>query len=214
MGSWSEKIWVAGKAGYEKILGHPFLTELADGSLSSGRFSRYLAQDELYLPVYSSLMHRLADMLPDEADRVFMHRFADAGGESEMEMHRILIGRFHVDTSVAPSPVTQAYCRHLQDAVAGGNPAVAAAALLPCSWVYNNVALHIRGIARLGGNPYREWISEYGDAEYGRTVERMVGITDALAARATAVTVLEMDRAFLRSLDLEYDFWDYGYKTT
>ena len=64
MGSWSEKIWVAGKAGYEKILRHPFLTELADGSLSSVRFSRYLAQDELYLPVYSSLMHRLADMLP------------------------------------------------------------------------------------------------------------------------------------------------------
>ena len=92
--------------------------------------------------------------------------------------------------------------------------AVAAAALLPCSWVYNNVGLHIRGIARLEGNPYREWISEYGDAEYGRTVERMVGITDALAVRASAGTVLEMDRAFLRSLDLEYDFWDYGYKTT
>ena len=214
MGSWSEKIWVAGKAGYEKILGHPFLTELADGSLSSGRFSRYLAQDELYLPVYSSLMHRLADMLPDEADRLFIHRFAEAGGESEMEMHRLLIERFHVDTSVAPSPVTQAYCSHLRDAVDGGNPAVAAAALLPCSWVYNNVGLHIRGIARLDGNPYSEWISEYGDAEYGRTVERMIGISDALAARASAGTLPEMDRAFLRSLDLEYDFWDYGYKTT
>ena len=171
-------------------------------------------QDELYLPVYSSLMHRLADMLPDEADRLFIHRFAEAGGESEMEMHRLLIERFHVDTSVAPSPVTQAYCSHLRDAVDGGNPAVAAAALLPCSWVYNNVGLHIRGIARLDGNPYREWISEYGDAEYGRTVERMVGISDALAARASAGTLPEMDRAFLRSLDLEYDFWDYGYKTT
>ena len=83
MENWSEHIWKAGEALYSRILRHPFIRELADGSLSPDKFARYLAQDELYLPRYCSLMHRLADLLPDEGDRFFMHEFADAGGESE-----------------------------------------------------------------------------------------------------------------------------------
>ena len=208
---WSESIREAAAPQYGRILRHPFICGLADGSLPAECFARYLAQDELYLPAYGSMLHRLADMLPEEEDREFMHRFADSGGESEREMHRLLIERFSVDTDVSESPVTRGYISFLQAAADGGNAAGAAAAMLPCSWVYNNVGLHILGIAKMDGNPYREWISEYGNEEYGRDVRRMVSIADSLAEAAGAEAVTLMNRAFIEALGFEFAFWDYGY---
>ena len=69
MMSWSENIWKRGMPQYERILRHPFLRGLADGTLAPERFARYMAQDELYLPAYCSFMHRLAGLMPDEDDR-------------------------------------------------------------------------------------------------------------------------------------------------
>lgn len=211
MENWSEHIWKAGEALYSRILRHPFIKELADGSLAPDKFARYLAQDEIYLPRYCSLMHRLADLLPGDGDRTFMHGFADAGGESEQAMHRLLIERFSVDTSVPPSEVTEAYCSWMEAAVTAGNAAVATAAMLPCSWVYNCVGVHVRSTARLEGNPYREWIEEYGDEAYGRTVMRMVAIADSLAYASGPQVAGRMDKAFLEALGFEFAFWDYGY---
>ena len=94
---------------------------------------------------------------------------------------------------------------------ASGNVAVATAAMLPCSWVYNNVGEYVRSTARLEGNPYREWIEEYGDEAYGCSVMRMVAIADSLAAVSGAADVERMGKAFLEALGLEFAFWDYGY---
>lgn len=211
MMSWSENIWKRGMPQYERILRHPFLRGLADGTLAPERFARYMAQDELYLPAYCSLMHRLAGLMPDEDDRNFMHTFADAGGESEREMHFRLIERFCVNTDVQPSAVTKGYRSFLEAAVDGGDAATATAAMLPCSWVYNNVGLHVGEIAELEGNPYREWIDAYGDLEYGRMVSRMVSIADSLAEASGEEERKRMDKAFLDALGFEFAFWDYAY---
>ena len=211
MMSWSENIWERGMPQYERILRHPFLRGLADGTLAPERFARYMAQDELYLPAYCSFMHRLAGLMPDEDDRNFMHTFADAGGESEREMHFRLIERFSVNTDVQPSAVTKGYRSFLEAAVDGGDAATATAAMLPCSWVYNNVGLYVGKIAELEGNPYREWIEEYGDEAYGRSVMRMVAIADSLAEASGLQVAGRMDKAFLEALGFEFAFWDYGY---
>lgn len=211
MMSWSDNIWECEIPQYKRILRHPFICGLADGSLKPEKFARYLAQDELYVPMYCSLMHRLAEMLPESGDKAFMHGFADAGGESEQAMHKLLIERFSVCTDVQPSVVTASYFNMLENAVRSGNAAVATAAMLPCSWVYNNVGIHIAGIAHLDGNPYREWISEYGNEDYGRTVLHMVAIADKLAAAATSSDRARMDRAFISAMRHEYAFWDYAY---
>ena len=46
---WSEQAWAAAAAVYDKILEHPFVNSLADGTLSCERFSYYIAQDAVYL---------------------------------------------------------------------------------------------------------------------------------------------------------------------
>lgn len=212
MAKWSENIWKAAEIPFRRILRHPFVCGLADGSLPAQCFVRYLAQDELYLPQYRSLMLRLAELLPSAADREFLRGFADAGVESEQEMHRKLTEKFGAATGASPSATTLAYCSFLRSALDGGSAPEAMAAMLPCSWVYCEVGRHLLATARLEGNPYREWIEEYGDTDYRGSVLKMVSVADSLAAAASPEELRRMDEAFLEALGFEFAFWNNGYE--
>ena len=50
--TWTAEMWEESLPIYRAILEQPFIRELADGSLSQERFSRYIAQDEIYLGNY------------------------------------------------------------------------------------------------------------------------------------------------------------------
>lgn len=208
---WSEAIRKAGQQKYEDILNLAFIRELADGSLSAKSFSTYLAQDEIYIASYVELMRKVSDMLSDKSDREFMLEFAQAGAASEKAMHELLIERFSINTSVKPSEVNSAYISFLRESVEGGKVSVAMAALLPCAWIYYDVGMYIFGIAKMEGNPYREWISEYSNEAFGQTALRMVEITDRLAAEASKEEREEMNAAFLKALGFEYSFWEHAY---
>ena len=45
--AFTEKLWQSTEHIYDKILAHPFNTELAAGTLSSDRFTYYAQQDDL-----------------------------------------------------------------------------------------------------------------------------------------------------------------------
>ena len=49
MKKWTEEAWAEASGIYADIIGHPFILELADGTLPIEKFKRYIAQDELYL---------------------------------------------------------------------------------------------------------------------------------------------------------------------
>ena len=47
--SWSEEAWHSIGTILEEIRNHPFVKELADGTLPKEKFATYLAQDRIYL---------------------------------------------------------------------------------------------------------------------------------------------------------------------
>lgn len=49
MKKWTEEAWAEASGIYADIIGHPFILKLADGTLPTEKFKRYIAQDELYL---------------------------------------------------------------------------------------------------------------------------------------------------------------------
>ena len=61
--TWTAEMWEESLPIYETILKQPFIKELADGSLSQERFSRYIAQDEIYLGNYGKQMEAFAELL-------------------------------------------------------------------------------------------------------------------------------------------------------
>ena len=209
--SWTSEAWKAAEDIYKDILEHPFIKELAAGTLATGIFDRYLAQDERYIGNYGRQMFELAELITEpEAHEMFVE-FAKEGLEGEKMMHALLIDRFGIDTQVLPSPVTADYNEHTQAAIATGSKEIGLAAMLPCMWVYNEVGQHILRIASVDGNPYREWIQEYDNEAFTEGVNAVLKLADEYAAATDDATRRKMTQAFVEATKFEYYFWDYGY---
>lgn len=209
--SWTSQAWNAAAGIYKNIIEHPFIKELAGGTLDTARFDRYLAQDELYIGNYGRQMFELAELITEpEAHEMFVS-FAREGIEGEKAMHALLIDRFGIDTQVLPSPITADYNTHTQAAIATGSKEIGLAAMLPCMWVYNEVGLYILKIASVEGNPYREWIQEYGNEAFTEGVSAVLKLADSYAAAASPELRAKMTAAFVEATQFEYWFWDYGY---
>ena len=56
MKKWSEEAWDVARPTYLKIIEHPFVEELARGTLAADKFLFYLRQDSLYLAHYSRVL--------------------------------------------------------------------------------------------------------------------------------------------------------------
>ena len=209
--SWTREAWKAAESIYQDIIAHPFITELAAGTLAPEKFDRYLAQDELYVGNYGRQMFELAELIPDPEQHSMFSEFAREGIEGEKAMHALLIDRFGIDTAVPPSPVTAAYNAHTQAAIATGSKEIGLAAMLPCMWVYNEVGLHILRTAHVEGNPYKEWIQEYGNDAFTQGVNKVLALADEYAAAADAQTRERMTSVYVEATRYEYLFWDYGY---
>ena len=209
--SWCQQIWRASNIIYRKILGLEFISDLSEGSLDVEIFSRYIAQDEIYLRNYYRNMFALADMMDDQADKELFLSFARDGMEGEKAMHELLIEKYGMDMNVSPSEVTVGYNNLIQDAINSGNRYYALAVMLPCMWIYNRVGLHILEISHLDENPYKEWILEYGNEEFSKGVNRVLDIIDSWAQEADENTIKEMNRLYLHAALYEYAFWDYAY---
>ena len=209
--SWTKDVWAESARIFEGIKDLPFIKELADGSLDPARFDRYIAQDEIYIGNYGRQMFQLADMMPDPGQQEMFRLFAQSGIDGEKAMHELLIGRFGIDTQVTPSVVTSTYNNHTQATIDSGSKEVALAAMLPCMWIYNEVGLYIRSIASLEGNPYKEWVLEYGNEEFTEGVNSVLALADEWAEAVDEDTRARMTHAYLEAALFEYAFWDYGY---
>jgi len=193
----------------------PFNRELAAGTLERERFLFYVAQDSHYLNAYSrALSFAAARADSSEAMRVFSGAAREA-----IEVERALHAGFMEEVgatsealgSAEPSPTCAAYCNFLLATAAIGGYGELTAAILPCFWIYREVGLAIAAKAA-PDNPYRRWIDTYADEAFGEATRQVIEITDAAHLRASADEAAAMDRAFDRSSQYEWLFWDSAYR--
>ena len=209
--SWTKEIWEASLPIYERILAHPFIKELADGTLEMERFVRYLAQDEIYIRNYGEEMFLMADMMPSEEMRTMFRAFAEEGMAAEAAMHQMLIDRFGIETRVATSEVTAGYMAHTRGHIESKSLAHAMAAMLPCMWIYNEVGLYIYAHRTTAPNPYADWVATYASEDFTEGTRMILDLCDKIAEEASAEVREEMNEAFLIAAEYEWAFWDWGY---
>jgi len=209
--SWTKKVWEASLPIYERIIAHPFIKELADGSLATEKFVRYIAQDEIYIKNYGEEMFLLADMMPNEQMREMFRAYAKEGMEAEGAMHNLLIERFGIDTAVEASVVTKGYMAHTRSHIESGSLALAMAAMLPCMWIYNEVGLYIWRHRNPNPNPYAEWVATYASADFTEGTKLILDLCDRIAQEATEEEREKMREAYLIAAEYEWAFWNWGY---
>src|SRR5271154_7171895 len=145
---------------------HPFLGELARGTLPLDRFRFFIEQDLLFLPAFARCMALGAAKSASEAELEFFTRQLDGIIRLEIPSNQhlldqvISLGAQDRGGSRGLAPANVAYTSFLLATAAAGGPLEITAAILPCSWSYVEIA---RDLANdLAEHPvYSDWVSFY-----------------------------------------------------
>lgn len=211
----SERAWDANRGLYEQIVNLPFNQELLRGTLSRPRFEHYIVQDAHYLEGFARALALASAKAPHPDGVVQLARAAEEAIVVERNLHSEFFGRFGISqqdfAAAQPTPVCEHYVSYLLRVASLEPFEVAAAALLPCFWVYREVGAHIHERAALD-NPYMAWIDTYAGADFDRAVDAAIAITDEVAAAASPAIHAQMHHAFRRAMQLEWMFWDSAYR--
>lgn len=192
-----------------------FLRLLGDGSLPLDAFHTYIEQDELYLAGYAKALSILASKAPDARTAAFWATSA-ASAVEEASLHESLLSGDalpNTDVRAEHSSACLGYVSYLIATAATEPYAVAAAAILPCFWIYADVAVRLAGAAREvlladPEHPYARWVSTYDSDEFRTVVDGARTLVDDAAALATEAERETMTEAFRIATRYELMFWD------
>jgi thiaminase (transcriptional activator TenA) len=208
------------RAGCERIWaglhGHPFLGELARGTLPLEKFRFFIEQDLLFLPEFARCMALGAAKSRHEEELEFFNRQLDGIVRLEIASNRRLLeqvtglGAADRGGSAAMAPANVAYTSFLLATAGTGGPAEIIAAILPCSWSYVEIA---RGLAgEVAEHPvYSDWVGFYLQDTEADLVEDMRATLDEMAAEAAPADRERWAGIFTMSSRLEGMFWEMAY---
>ncbi|MWG36278.1 thiaminase II [Halomarina oriensis] len=192
---------------------HPFVRELAAGSLDESAFRVWLAQDYRYLLDYARTFAVLGTHTRDETTMGRCFGVADAVLSEELDLHR----SFAADYGLTPedlaatekTPTCEAYTNYLLRTARERPFAVGAAAVFPCGQGYLDVAEHMATLAD-EDHRYTPFVEKYTSEAFRESVAWMRALVDRCATAHPSLKP-EMETAFRRSAELEHAFWEMAY---
>ena len=201
---------------WQAYVGHPFVNQLAAGTLAEKCFKKFLTQDYLFLVHFSRAYALLAAKSTNIADirealdgfksiieEMPLHiAYAKKWGISEQEMSR-----------TTEAMETIAYTRYVLDVGYAGDRLDLMAALLPCVAGYAEVGLRLAGSKTtvFNGNPYSEWIKNYESDDYVKGVKTFLESFNKLAEQChDEAHFKHLSEIFNTATRLETEFWQMG----
>lgn len=196
---------------------HPFLRQLAAGTLPQAAFRHYLIQDYLFLLQFARAYGLAAFKAADLDDLRAAARGLSAILDQELDLHLAYCADWGLAvpaiTRATEARATIAYTRFVLDAGLAGDLLDLQVALAPCIIGYAEIGARLRAdpASVLDGNPYRSWIETYASADYQAVADGHRQQLDALMrkrggpARWPALVAL-----FAQATRLEADFWQMG----
>lgn len=199
-------IWAAQKE-------HPFVVELADGTLDEGAFRHWVCQDYRYLLDYARTFAIAGTKADEEATMTRLLDVAHTILDYEMDLHREFAADYGLTAAdleaTRKAPTCVAYTNFLVRTAHEGSVAEIAAAIYPCGQGYLDVAEHMADRAT-ETHRYTPFIEKYTSEEFREAVDWMTDLVDRCADRYPGEHDA-MREAFLTSARLEHAFWEMAY---
>ncbi|TKX70194.1 thiaminase II [Halorubrum sp. SP9] len=209
----SDRLLDAGSAIWDAQKEHPFVVELAEGSLDEAAFRHWVKQDYRYLLDYARVFALAGTKADDEETARRLIGTAHATLADEMDLHRSFAADYGLSPadleSVEKAPTCAAYTDFLVRTAHEGSIAEIAAAVYPCGQGYLDVADHMASLAA-EEHRYTPFIEKYTSDEFRETVGWMRELVDRYG-EAYPGERDAMRAAFLRSARLEHAFWEMCY---
>ena len=194
---------------------HPFMRELAAGTLPPETFRFYVEQNLMYLPEYAKAMAVGVAKAPDvETMRWFAEALAGVV-ENEIPENRELLERILAlgaeDRGGARemAPANLAYTSFLVATALQHGPLEIMAAIVPCTWSYGDIAT---GLGVADHPVYAQWVRFFGSPEYTEIIREMRARFDAMASGLGEDALRRLSHFFTAGTRLERGFWDMAYE--
>src|SRR5262245_44723235 len=205
-------------ATWDALHRHPFIREMAAGTLPIEKFRFYVEQNLMYLVEYARAMAIAASKADDVGT---MKLFADDVAnilDSEIPENRELLRRVvelgaeDRGGTAAMAPGNVAYTSFLVSISARGDRLEVMAAIVPCTWSYGDIGSSLLAEGVVHDHPvYAEWIRFFGEPSYDTIVAKMRDDFEAMAQGVDAGTLERLSELFHTSVRLERGFWDMAY---
>jgi len=193
---------------WDRIVEHPFVIKLYDGTLPEENFRYYVLQDYNYL---IGLM-RCMCVIASKSDAELMQKtlaLAQSEATTELENYQKVLSAIGLSMEDAikaePAPTNVAYMNFLLSTAYTKSSVEGLTALLPCFWSYAEIA--DRNKERLKNNKnevYRAWASVYFADSTKKLVEDLRTLVDSIDYNSAR-------GIFFTASRYEYMFWDMAY---
>ena len=194
---------------------HPFVKELAAGTLSAQRFRFYQMQDARYLEAFADGCAVVSSRVVRPDDKIWWLDAAKMALVVEKGLHEgygRTLGYTAADIAALElTPNNRAYGDHMVINAHRGSLVEAIAALVPCPWLYVDLGVHLLegfGGAIPAGHPYKAWLAMYSDPGFDEYMTRLLGFLQQAADAGGPAERRRAKDAFLVSVRYEWMFWE------
>ncbi len=210
----TESLWNSIGDIYDRILKHPFIQGLIDGSLDEEVFRFYVIQDALYLRDYARGLALLGTKAPNDQWLMMFVEHARDAIIVERALHESFFKDWQLreeDVNSTPmAPTNLLYTSYLLR-IAHERPfPEVLGCFLACYWIYWEVGKELEK----HGSPkelFRRWIQAYSSEAYGSIVRQVLDVMDQVAQGAGEGDLKRIRNHFMMTSKLEYFFWDMGF---
>ncbi len=213
----SEKLRAAAADIWESYLRHPFIREIADGSLPVEKFKYYMIQDYLYLYDYSRVFALGVVKGGDPETMRFFADFVYSTLNGEMNIHRFYMARLGISREEAENAkmalTNVSYTHYMLSEGQSGGIAELLVSILSCALSYEYIGRYLAGIDGAADNEFfGEWIRGYVSDEYTEGNKRLIEMTDRLGQGISRQEEDHLTEIFVNCSLYESRFWDMAYQ--
>ncbi|HEY0972360.1 MAG TPA: thiaminase II [Gemmatimonadales bacterium] len=197
---------------------HPFVRNLAEGTLDPGRFRFYQMQDARYLEAFADAASIISTRCPDPVDKLWFIDAARMALVVESSLHagygeKLGYGPEDV-RRLELTPNNRAYQDHMISTAARGTLVEAIAALAPCPWLYIALGQHLQRThgAPPDSHPYADWLRMYADPAFDDYMRDILAHLQRAADAADDAARERAKEAFVVSVRYEWMFWQQAWE--
>lgn len=206
---YSEELWLKNKSIFDAIFTHPFIIELADGTLSSERFNFYIEQDAFYLINYAQTLIYIAERSPSLKLKNCFQACSQETLVLEKELYKLCSALSDSD-KIELTPTCLAYSNYILAMATTASLEEAIAAIIPCLWIYRDIGKFISERST-ENNPYHSWIQINSSPEQEQSANNAIAMLDEVIENSSFAIKLRVQAAFKTSCIYEWHFWNDAY---
>ncbi|GMA70366.1 aminopyrimidine aminohydrolase [Leuconostoc litchii] len=198
---------------------HPFVRGIATGYVPREALIFYVEQDFQYLSEFIKIYANAITKLKDREEMKFFANSINFILNSEIHPHHVFCDiadvAYETLQHATPAPKAYLYESHMYRAADTGSLLNILAAFQPCPWTYSEIAQkQTKEHANHKNNPFKSWIDFYAKSaneSEGSLSNSVFQWIDRLAENATPQQRQQAMQFFLKSCELEWQFWEQAY---